>query len=224
MAAIHRQKARPNRLNLYLHSTLSSRQVCIRGDKENETQVKLDLRRLRPTLEIDWFIWNIQLSVQRQNHWIDVVGQRESSEQTANLCLQLFRQVGVKEISINDIDSAHRVPARKPLNRPNAVICKFVRRLAKGKVMTARRAVRNIVIQQLGFSSEIDATNLNIYDHLTPRLQNLLFEAKKFKDAKNFKFCWAKNGFVYLRESETSPIRKFSDIEELNAFVRGCNS
>ena len=90
--------------------------------------------------------------------------------------------------------------------------------------MTARRAVRNIDIQQLGFSSEIDVTNLDIYDHLTPRLQNILFEAKNFKDTKNFKFCWAKNGFVYLRESETSPIRKFSDIEELNAFVRGCDS
>ena len=79
----------------------------------------------------------------------------------------------------SDIDIAHRVPARKPSNRPNAVICKFVRRLAKEKVMTARRAVRNIDIQQLGFSSEIDVTNLNIYDHLTPRLQNLLFEAKR---------------------------------------------
>ena len=46
---------------------------------------------------------------------------------------------------------------------------------------TAKRAVRNIDIQQLGFSSEIDVTNLNIYHHLTPRPQNLLFEAKKLK-------------------------------------------
>lgn len=55
-------------------------------------------------------------------------------------------------------------------------------------------------------------------------MQNLLFEANKFKDAKNFKFCWAKNGIVYLWESEASPIRKFSNIEELNAFVQGCDS
>ena len=31
------------------------------------------------------------------NFWI-AVAERESSEQTANLCLQLFRQMGVKEI------------------------------------------------------------------------------------------------------------------------------
>ena len=102
---------------------------------------------------------------------LPLVNERESSEQTANFCLQLCRQIGVKEISINGIHIARRVPARKPSNRPNAVICKFVRRLAKEKVMTARRAVRNINIQQLGFSSGIDVTNPNNYDHLTPSFQ-----------------------------------------------------
>ena len=38
------------------------------------------------------------------------------------------------------------------------------------------------------------------YDHLTPRLQELLFESKKYKNANNFKFCWAKNGAVCLRK------------------------
>ena len=56
---------------------------------------------------------------------LPLVAERESSEQTANLCLQLFRQIGVKEISINGIDIAHRVPAIKPSNQPNAVICEF---------------------------------------------------------------------------------------------------
>ena len=46
---------------------------------------------------------------------LPLVAERESSEQTANLCLQLFRQIGVKEISINGIEIAHRVP----------VICEF---------------------------------------------------------------------------------------------------
>ena len=132
----------------------------------------------RLSKSIDSFeIYSYQFNVKITG--LPLLAERESSEQTENLCLQLLRQMGIKEISINDIDIAHRVPARKPSNRPNAVICKFVRRLAKEKVMTARRAVRNIDIQQLGFSSEIDVTNLNIYDHLTPRLQNLLFEAKR---------------------------------------------
>ena len=144
-------------------------------------KIKLKLNSIsdacdRLSKSIDSFeIYSYQFNVKITG--LPLLAERESSEQTENLCLQLLRQMGIKEISINDIDIAHRVPARKPSNRPNAVICKFVRRLAKEKVMTARRAVRNI--QQLGFSSEIDVTNLNIYDHLTPRLQNLLFEAKR---------------------------------------------
>lgn len=147
-----------------------------------------------------------------------LVAERESSEQTANLCLQLFAALGVKDVSINDIDTAHRVPSRKPSNRrPNAIICKFVWRLAKDKVMAARKKVENLQADQLGFSADVDVTNVNLYDHLTPRLQTLLYEAKKYRDTNNFKFCWAKNGFVYLRKTETSSILKFSNLEELNA-------
>ena len=50
-----------------------------------------------------------------------------SPEQTANLCLQLFRQTGVKEISISNENIAYRVPARKVSIWPNPVICKFER-------------------------------------------------------------------------------------------------
>ena len=152
---------------------------------------------------------------------LPLLAAKETTEQTANLCLQLFHQMGVKDVSINDIDIAHRVPSRNPSNRPDAVVCKFVRRMVKEKIMASRKTIRNITAQQLGFSSEIDVSHLNIYDHLTPRLQTLLYEAKKFKEANSFKFCWAKNGSVFLRKSENSPIRKFANMEDLNAFTQG---
>ena len=58
-----------------------------------------------------------------------MVAEREHPKQTANLCLQLFSALGVKRVSIQDIDTAHRVPSMKPSNRPNAIVCRFVRRL-----------------------------------------------------------------------------------------------
>ena len=45
-----------------------------------------------------------------------MVAEREHPEQTANLCLQLFSALGVKGASIQDIDTAHRVPSMKPSN------------------------------------------------------------------------------------------------------------
>ena len=55
------------------------------------------------------------------------VTERETSQQTADLCLMLFAALGVElvSVSLKDIDTAHRVPSRVASNRPNAIICKF---------------------------------------------------------------------------------------------------
>ena len=95
------------------------------------------------------------------------------------------------------------MPSLVASNRPNAIICKLVRRLAREKVMAARREVSSLNADDLGFNDEVDVSHINLYDHLTPRLQELLFESKKFKDANGYKYCWAKNGFVYLRKTDT---------------------
>ena len=73
---------------------------------------------------------------------VPVPAERETAEQTALLCLRLFSALGVEDISILDIDTAHRVPARRASNKPNAIICKFTRRLAKDKVMDARLSLK----------------------------------------------------------------------------------
>ena len=41
--------------------------------------------------------------------------EKESAETTANLCVKLFTAMGVTNVSLQDIDIAHRVPSRKPL-------------------------------------------------------------------------------------------------------------
>ena len=86
------------------------------------------------------------------------VAERENPEQTANLCLQLFSALGVMGVSIQDIDTAHRVPSMKPSSRPNAIVCKFVRRLAKDQAMAAGRELvasrpKNLDLQLISMSS-----------------------------------------------------------------------
>ena len=57
----------------------------------------------------------------------------ESALETGTLCVKLFRQMGA-EVSLQDIDIAYRVSTRLERDGPKPVICKFVRRLAKGKL------------------------------------------------------------------------------------------
>ena len=48
--------------------------------------------------------------------------EKETPEMMANLFLQLFIALDVKDVSLQVIDIAHRVPARQVSSRPNAII------------------------------------------------------------------------------------------------------
>ncbi|CAH3119308.1 unnamed protein product, partial [Pocillopora meandrina] len=56
----------------------------------------------------------------------------ESASDTTTLCLSLFQAAGV-EISIQDIDIAHRTLTRNATPGPRPVVCKFTRRIGEEK-------------------------------------------------------------------------------------------
>ena len=89
----------------------------------------------------------------------------ESCEDTAKLCLELFSYLGVDGTTLHDIDIAHRVQGRASAvgNKLKSIICKFIRRLAKEKVMAARRASWDISSQELGLPENITFERIGIY-------------------------------------------------------------
>jgi seryl-tRNA synthetase len=84
----------------------------------------------------------------------------ESSEVTAMLCLEIFKAMGVQGLTIQDIDTAHRVPQRRNFissstnDGSNPIICKFTRRLAKEAVMSKRKEIKKVSCSSLGISQQ----------------------------------------------------------------------
>ena len=148
-----------------------------------------------------------------------VASANESVEETIRLCLRLFQLIGAKDISILDIDIAHRVRSRVSSNRPNPMICRFVRRLARNRVIACRKSVSNVTSNQLGFDSSISLEGLAVFEHLSPRQQSLFNEAKTFKVAHKFKFCWAKGGAVFLHKCDESHVIKIKKEEDLLSLI-----
>ena len=145
----------------------------------------------------------------------------ESAFDTATLCVNLFYQMGI-DIEIGSIDTAHRVPTRNK-KKPFPIICKFLRRLDKEKVMACRRNAKDVDLVALGFaagSPEVQDVRIGIFDHLSPSKQALFAEVKKFKTSHNFAFCWVKGGCIYLRESERSNIIRIKDFNHLQNMER----
>ena len=128
---------------------------------------------------------------------------QESASKTVSLCINLFKAAGI-EISNQDIDIAHRIPTRTAASGPRPVVCKFTRRIVKEQVMHSRKEVSKVPATSIGLPSSHSLENVRLFDHLTPLLQQLLADSKKFQKRNGFKFCWAKNFVIYLRRTDVS--------------------
>ena len=142
---------------------------------------------------------------------------REPAVATTTLCIGLFKALRV-DVNKQDIDIAHRVPKRNATAGPRPIICKFVRRVIRDQVMSARKNACKVRAADIGLPDDSLLEAARIFDHLTPQIQKLLADTQKFQLLNAFKFSWTKNSIIYLRQTEDSkpvPIRKRCDLESL---------
>lgn len=106
----------------------------------------------------------------------------------------------------------HWVPSWVASNRLNTIICKFVCRLAKDNVIANRRNVNGLSPVHLGFNSNKDVSHINLYDHLTQRLQELLCKSKKFKDSIPTSIAGRRIDFSFLQKTDNYPPLKLKSL------------
>ena len=112
------------------------------------------------------------------------------------ICVAIFNKMGA-EVSLTDIDIAHRLKPRNPSNRPKLMICKFIRRLAREEVVKRRTAISLVQPREIGLSEAVVLNNAKIVDNLTPSAQELFAAAKSFKEHHQFSYCWTRYGTVF---------------------------
>lgn len=66
------------------------------------------------------------------------------------------------------------------------IICKFTRRLTSEQVMLRRWELNEY---WHGLQEDISLDQVGTFDHLTPRLQSFLADAKKLEESCNYAFC-----------------------------------
>lgn len=111
----------------------------------------------------------------------------------------------------NKISIIHRVPTiRKDKIKP--IIIQFTTLLDKAKFMkTAKQGKLTANLINPIFD------NIPVYfnDHLCPEMKKLLFHCKVYKRDNGFKFCWCRDGKVFLRRSEGSTIYRVKNMSDL---------
>ena len=84
------------------------------------------------------------------------------------------------------------------------IVCKFTRRIIREQVMNNRNDACKVIATSVGIPADCSFEDARLFDHLTPQNGHFPVDAKKFQNRNGYKFCWAKNCVVYLRQTEVS--------------------
>ncbi|CAH3192480.1 unnamed protein product [Porites evermanni] len=82
---------------------------------------------------------------------VKIVGVPEvcSDEAASTTSVKLFKEMG-ENISIQDIDTARRVPQRNNAGNPKPIVCRFVRRLVKESLMSHWKEISDVTPAAVG--------------------------------------------------------------------------
>ena len=140
---------------------------------------------------------------------------------------QLVQEVGSLmdvDIGVDDISTAQRLPDTKKVK--NGIIVKFIRRDKRKEMYKNRRkligkntSALQSVRKEIG-KSVPSGSKIHINESLTAYRKRLFGKIHKFKQDSNFKFLWTANGMLYLRESESSSVFRFTTFEEFDEFCK----
>ena len=171
--------------------------------KSSTAAVVRDLKKIEERLaEISQKVYDVEDAVESimaysYQYNIKIMGipqvkDSELAEETVEICLKLFKELKAN-VNEYDIDIAHRLQNRSIGLKPAAIICKFTRRVAKQSVMSRRKDVKDVNIQNIVSCRESDSSTISIFDHLTPKKQQLLNQAKDTQRELGYAYCWVKN-------------------------------
>lgn len=149
-----------------------------------------------------------------RNRNIEIKGiVKAADENLAQLLMKVGQAIG-EPISACDVDVCHRVPS-KDKDKPN-IIVQFQRREKRDRVLNVARK-RKITNATIGLQSDAP---IYVNEHLCPEMKRLLGMAISRKREHGWKFVWTRNGNIFARRTETSPIVAIcreSDVEKISS-------
>lgn len=152
-----------------------------------------------------------QLNAQEQSNIrneLEIIGVPEAeSENLQHLALVLASRVGVDLVTA-DIDCVARVGSKRPQSvtnkewMPRPIVIKLLRRSKRDEILQASKTRRNLTSEIVAQGT---AQNLYFNERLTKANRVLFKESRMRAQQCNFRYCWVRNGSIYLRQSEKKP-------------------
>lgn len=112
---------------------------------------------------------------------------------------------------VENITAAHRVPSYSA-DRAKSIVVQFKTKDFRDQQLKILKACK---LKASDISPRFPDTPVYVNEHLTPELKSLFRDARKAKVDKNFKFCWVRDGKIFLRKDESSRVLRVKNHDDL---------
>lgn len=112
---------------------------------------------------------------------------------------------------VENITAAHRVPSYSA-DRAKSIVVQFKTKDSRDQQLKILKACK---LKASDISPRFPDTPVYVNEHLTPELKSLFRDARKTKVEKNIKFCWVRDGKIFLRKDESSRVLRVKHHDDL---------
>ena len=134
----------------------------------------------------------------------------------------VIRKIGVV-VQDQDISVSHRLPRRRASSTSGAtnisspIIVKFISRTLRDKYYHAKRMLRNVTLEDLGYNLP---SKIYIAESLTAKSKELFHHCLQAKKEKELKFIWTNMGKMYMRKDEHTSAIHIPSLQVLDQLAR----
>lgn len=143
---------------------------------------------------------------------IEIANLPEADQENLTEVISTLQEIA--GINMNDsVSIIHRVPSFNK-EKPKPIICQFKSKPLRDIFL---KKLRNCKLTAKQVNPRFPDSPIFFNEHLAPELKQLFFQARKFKTEHQFRFCWTRDGKIFLRKDESSKITRIKSIDDLNA-------
>lgn len=184
--------------------------------KVNEKQRKLEAenQELKTKLmTMSTIVEDLEQYTRNRNIQIDGMPE-ENNEDLRKMMKNIGEKIQV-EFEDKEVDAIHRLPTRNESNNCPPIVVQFTTRQVRDKILTNARKTK---LNTKDFGKTVDKP-IFINEHLTKSKKQIMFEARRLKIARGYKFLWTRNGKVLIRKSEQTRVIELRTLDDLVKIV-----
>lgn len=147
---------------------------------------------------------------------LEIVGiPEESNENLVHVAMLISKKIGIQLLE-HDIDDVYRVGQRRSdlIQKSRGIVLRLTRRALRKHILKASKERRPLTSEDIVKGT---ATKVFINEHLSKTNKTLFHEARLRAESYGFRYCWVRNGTIFVRKVEKAPaipIRTQMDLDE----------